>query len=201
MLFGQGLGLLAPLLAADKNGKAAYEALEQSHEFRNPCKWSEIQAHVYDGIILPGGHASGMKEYLESEILKKIIEDFFLLNKPIGAICHGVVLVARTLTSGKSVLTNRKTTSLLARQELLAWGLTKIWLGDYYRTYPQTVEGEVRSVLNSQDGFLPGPMPILRDHPLSLSRGFTVRDQNYLSARWPGDAHRFGRDFLEMVKN
>jgi hypothetical protein len=29
--------------------------------------------------------------------------------------------------------------------------------------------------------------------------GFTVRDGEYLSARWPGDAHRFAAEFAAMI--
>jgi len=39
----------------------------------------------------------------------------------------------------------------------------------------------------------------LLDSPQHLSRGFVVKDKNYLSARWPGDAHVFGNKFLEMI--
>ena len=37
------------------------------------------------------------------------------------------------------------------------------------------------------------------DAPEQLERGFTVRDGQYLSARWPGDAHRFAVEFWGMV--
>jgi protease I len=32
-----------------------------------------------------------------------------------------------------------------------------------------------------------------------LGVGFTVRDGEYLSARWPGDAHRFAAEFAAMI--
>ncbi len=72
-------------------------------------------------------------------------------------------------------------------------------LGDYYLTYPQTVEDEVVSNLKSPDDFIHGPTPILRDNLKNLSRGFTVRDGNYLSARWPGDVYKFATQFLEIL--
>ncbi|MDP2368406.1 type 1 glutamine amidotransferase domain-containing protein [Rhodoferax sp.] len=40
---------------------------------------------------------------------------------------------------------------------------------------------------------------ITRDSPGELAPGFVVRDGNYLSARWPGDAHRFANEFLKML--
>ena len=199
MLHGYDLGLLSSVLSADKNGKMAYLELEKNQEFQHPLSWENIVPEQFDGIILPGGHAQGMKEYLESEVLKKIVSDFFQSNKPVGAICHGVVLAARSSINGVSILKGRKTTALLSTQEMLAWGLTCLWLGSYYRTYPQTVEAEVKSCLNSPADFLKGPMPIKRDNLNDLESGFTVRDGNYLSARWPGDAHRFGVEYLKML--
>ena len=46
---------------------------------------------------------------------------------------------------GKSVLYGKKTTALTKQMELIAWRLTRSYLGDYYRTYQTTVEDEVRS--------------------------------------------------------
>ncbi|KYG64334.1 glutamine amidotransferase [Bdellovibrio bacteriovorus] len=200
MISGDGLGVLAPLLVADKNAQAAYEDMIQCSEFRSPLKWENAREVDFDGLILPGGHAPGMKEYLESPVLQSQTAAFFERGKPVGAICHGVVLVARSKCgNGQSVLYGRKTTSLLQSQELLAWNLTRWWLGDYYRTYPQTVEAEVRQSLQAPQDFLRGPLPLSRDSDSSLSAGFAVCDENYVSARWPGDAHLFARKFLERL--
>jgi protease I len=38
-----------------------------------------------------------------------------------------------------------------------------------------------------------------RDSDRRLCRGYVVRDGNYLSARWPGDAHRFGDALVAMM--
>lgn len=77
--------------------------------------------------------------------------------------------------------------------------LTALWLGNYYRTYPLTVQGEVTRALASPRDFLAGPPALRRDSPDRLSRGYVVRDGRYLSARWPGDAHRFARSFADML--
>jgi len=199
MIDGNGLGVLAPLLIADKNGRQAYLELEQSSEFHHPISWDQIESSNYDGIILPGGHAQGMKEYLESKKLQQIIPEFFSANKTVGAICHGVVLAVRSKLNGESVLKGRRTTALLKTQEMLAWSLTCLWLGSYYRTYNQTVEDEVTLGLESADHFMAGPTPMLRDSIHNIDRGFIVRDGNYLSARWPGDAHRFAIEFFKML--
>ena len=83
--------------------------------------------------------------------------------------------------------------------ELTAWTLTRLYLGDYFRTYPETVEDEVRASLSAPEDFIRGPISTFRDSPVHLNIGFTVRDGNYLSARWPGDAHRFANEFASML--
>ena len=201
MLTGDGLGPWKPVLRADERGRAAYEALSQAEGFSRPMTWAQIDPSRFDALLLPGGHDKGMIEYLESELLQRHVATFFAANKPVGAICHGVVLAARSKAeSGKSVLFGRKTTALLASQELLAWGLTCLWLRDYYRTYRVTVEAEVRACLASPDDFVSGPTPLFRDSPAALSRGFVVRDGSYLSARWPGDAHAFATQLAEALR-
>jgi len=61
------------------------------------------------------------------------------------------------------------------------------------------VEDEVRAVLAGPEDFVAGPPGLRRDSPSRADLGFTVRDASYLSARWPGDAHRFARDFCTML--
>jgi len=203
MLSGKGLGWFKRALIAGKAGQQAYAQLLKDKKFNNPVSYEQIKPNDYDGLILPGGHAQGMLVYLESKILQDVIVEFFAANKPVGAICHGVVAVARSIDpkTGKSVLFGRKTTSLQNRQELLAHKLTKKKLGDYFLTYPEiTVEDEVVAALASKDDFAHGPNPMFRDSPKNLKPGFTVRDDKYLSARWPGDAHSFGHQFVAMLK-
>ena len=201
MLNGTTLGPLSPLLKADKNARNAYLEMSNSKDFSKPIKWSDLESQEFDGLILPGGHDKGMKEYLESEMLQRQVSKYFELEKPIGAICHGVVLVARSKAkNGKSVLYGRKTTALLESQELLAWSLTCLWLKDYYRTYPMTVEGEVKSCLASDKDFISGPPPMFRDSPQKLKHGFVAIDRNYISSRWPGDAHRFANEYLKLLQ-
>jgi protease I len=200
MLNGNGLWIFTNILKADTASRKIYEELKNSTEFQTPKKWSEIDSKNYDGVILPGGHAKGMKEYLESKTLQNVVSEFFSEKKPVGAICHGVVLVARSIqVNGKSVLFGRKTTALLGSQELSAWMMTCLWLGSYYRTYPETVEAEVKSNLSSPKDFIKGSLPLRRDHQDKLGNGFTVIDGNYVSARWPGDAHKFSKDFLGLL--
>jgi protease I len=200
MLEGRGLGPWKALLVADRNGREAYEAMAVSTEFRQPLAWPQLEHAVWDALLLPGGHAPGMKEYLESPQLQTLVAQAFAQRRPVGAICHGVLLAARSRRAdGRSVLQGLRTTALLRSLELSAWALTAAWLGSYYRTYPQTVQDEVRAALARPQDFVAGPPPLRRDSPAHLERGFSVRDGVYLSARWPGDAHRFSADFAALL--
>lgn len=201
MLSGDGLGWLKGLLRADTNGRDAYTAMAASTEFGKPLSWREIQADRFDALLLPGGHAPGMRPYLESAVLQAQIAQFFAANKPVAAICHGVLLAARSRdASGRSVLFGRKTTALTKTLELSGWALTALWMGRYYRTYDQVLQDEVTSLLASPDDFKTGPGAVKRDSPTNLAPGFVVKDGNYLSARWPGDAHLFAFEFVKMLK-
>jgi hypothetical protein len=71
--------------------------MEQSDAgFRRPISYGEIRAADFDGLILSGGHAPGMRVYLGSGVLQSAVGDFFAQKKPVGAICHGVLLAARS---------------------------------------------------------------------------------------------------------
>jgi protease I len=200
MLTGKGLGPLAPVLRADANGRAAYAAVRQSIEFRHPIAYRDMAAAEVDALFLPGGHAPGMKVYLESQEVRAKVAWMFAAQRPVGAICHGVLAAARSRAdSGRSVLHGRKTTALTRRMELTAWWLTRAWLGNYYRTYPETVEDEVRGVLAQPEDFIAGPASTRRDDAAHPEWGFTVRDGLYLSARWPGDAHSFAVEFSQLI--
>ncbi len=201
MLNGEGFGILKHLLIAQKEAIQTYRELLCDPAFQNPLSYDQIRPADFDGLLLPGGHAKGMIPYLESEQLQKAIAAFFAADMPVGAICHGVVAAcrARNPETGKSVLFGRKTTALLKKQEMLAWQLTRLKLGNYFRTYPTSVEDEVVAALKSPGDFQQGPTPLLRDNMENPARGFTTRDGNYLSARWPGDAHSFALAFLAML--
>jgi protease I len=200
VLGGERLGWFRVLLRADANGRAAYEEFS-SAVCSVPSSYADLDTGEFDALILPGGHAPKMRAYLESEPLRAIIGEFFASDKLVAAICHGVVAVARTKgPDGKSVLYGRKTTALTEAMELFAWKRTRSFLGDYYRTYPKTVQREVTEALANEDDFLCGPRPFLRDTPDKPKRGFIVEDGNYISARYPGDVHRFANAILVRLE-
>ncbi len=200
MLDGKGLGVWKGVLRADAKAREAHAAMVQSDAFRQPLRYDAIDERTVDALLLPGGHAPGMKVYLESDRLQALIAAHFAADKPVAAICHGVLLAARSKRAdGKSVLHGRRTTGLTQQQEMTAWLMTAAWLGSYYRTYPTPLQTEVQSLLARPEDFDVGPPALLRDDPEHLGRGFSLRDGNYLSARWPGDAHGWALKFAEML--
>ncbi len=204
MLTGKGLGIWKGFLRARNDARKTYAQMEKNIFFTRPLTYKEVCEIDFDVLFLPGGHDKGVKEYLESEILQKLIADFFTAQKPVAAVCHGPLLVARSIhpATGKSVIYDFKTTALLKRQERLAYNLTKFWLGDYYLTYPRSsVEDEIKSLLKNEKNFITGPIPLLKDRAEHLNRGFSVKDRNYLSARWPGDIYHLSFSLLEVIRN
>jgi protease I len=205
MLTGEGLpALFRASLKATSESADLYAEMARSAEFRSPISYADVRPGMAQALLLPGGHDKGMRVYLESAELQKAVAWFFDHDRPVGAICHGTLLAARSRSqrTGKSVLWGRRTTGLTRAQEMFAYSVTKGALGDYYRTYPVPMADEVTSFLRSPDDFDPGPelpMPLMRDSDTDPASGFTVRDGRYLSARWPGDAHRFGNEFVVLL--
>ena len=202
MVTGRGLGPLKFVLRADANGRAAYQEMLASNAFTAPLTYKQAAAGDYDALMLPGGHDKSVKPYLESKIIQQIAARYVADQKPVAAICHGVLVLARAKSEdGSPVLYGRKVTSLVNRLENAAYQLTRLWMGDYYRTYPEiTTEDEVRRSLASQMDFDVGPGGNKRDSMEALHIGFTVRDGNLLTARWPGDVHRWSVEMDEMLR-
>jgi putative intracellular protease/amidase len=195
-------GVVMGKLGADPPAIADYRAMQASAEFVAPRRWLDIEPADYDALLLPGGHAPGMKGYLESTLLQEKIAAFAVLDRPIAAICHGVLLLARThdAASGRSLLHGRRTTCLPKYMEALAYGLSFWKLGRYYRTYPAYVEDEVRAALAHPADFVRGPVTLGRRGSASDDRGaFVCVDGNYISARWPGDAYLFARNLIALL--
>ena len=136
------LRLIGLMLRANADARRAYRSMEEGTDFRSPSRWSDLRADDFDELVLPGGHrARGMRPYLESSLLQTLTAAFFAADKPVGAICHGVLLAARSRDAdGRSVLHGRRTTALTWAQERTADRFARVgrwWDADYYRTYPE----------------------------------------------------------------
>jgi putative intracellular protease/amidase len=237
MLTGEGLDpwarraaarhliVMGRAVRADARGRIAYSQMVRSPEFTHPIAWEAISVADYDGLLLPGGHrARGMREYLESARLQEVVVEAFRQSMPVAAICHGVLLAARSIdpATRRSVLYGRRTTSLTWSQERQAWRIGRVirfWDPDYFRTYIEepgqpagcmSVQAEVTRALARPEDYedVPAHAPDARLKRTGLHRdsledarpAFVVQDGNYLSARWPGDAHTFAEQFSTILK-
>jgi putative intracellular protease/amidase len=222
-----GLGrlrLIGLVLRANANARAAYAEMTADPAYRRPLRWEAARVEDYDGLLLPGGHrARGMRDYIDSPVLQALVVEFFRADKPVAAICHGVLLAARSRDprTGRSALHGRKTTALTWRQEGSASAIARIsrfWDPLYYRTYPEaagqpagfmSVEAEAKRALASPDDFLdvPAEAPdhwrktsnVYRDTMEDARPAWVARDGAYVSARWPGDAHTFAKTFASVL--
>jgi len=197
-------GVLFGKLGADPEPRAFYAELAKCREFLAPIRYDEIDPASFAGIVLPGGHAQGMKPYLESEVLRDRTAGFFRQNRQVAAICHGVLVLARTREkeTGKSVIHARRTTCLPKWMERSAYFMTAWKHGRYYRTYDAYVEDEVRAALDDPGAqFVRGPFgKSARGTATDHAPAIVVADGNYLSARWPGDAYLFAHRFAERLR-
>lgn len=195
-----GFGLLNPLLMTRPDGLAAYRDMCSDPSFAHPVRHLDWPSVGHDALLVPGGHAQGVKTLLESEAAQQCVVASFAANLPVAAICHGPVLLARSrMADGRSVLHGRKTAALTCALEYSGWLMTCCWLGRYYRTYPTSVQAEVSAALAAPEDFLSGPLPLRRDRRDHPEYGFAVRDGQYVSARWPGDSHAFAAAFVALL--
>ena len=187
-------GVIFGQLGAEPEPIAFYRELEQAPEFKSPIAWADITPADYDGLVLAGGHAPGMRQYLASPVLQQKVAEFWSLERPVGAICHGVIVLARA-----GVLGGSRTTCLPKYMERSAFLATAWRLGRYYRTYPAYVEDEVKAALHDPAQFERGPRTTKRGTATDDGPAFVVEDGRYVSARWPGDAYLFARKLLERL--
>jgi putative intracellular protease/amidase len=201
-------------LRANKAGRAAYRDMLGSPEFQHPVSWTQASLDGVDALLLPGGHrARGMRSYIDSTTLQRLVVDAFARGIVVAAICHGVLLAARSVDpgTGQSVLYGRKTTALTWALERTAWRLTRFtrfWDPDYYRTYTEepgqpggymSVQSEVTRALKDPSDFRDAERGwrqtsgMVRDTATDSRPAFVVDDGTYLSARWPGDTHTFAK--------
>jgi putative intracellular protease/amidase len=195
-------GVLFGKLGAEPEPRAFYAELEKSPEFRAPIRYDEIDPASFAALVLPGGHAQGMRQYLESEVVRDRTAAFFRLGRQVAAICHGVIVLARTReSSGKSVIHDRRTTCLPKWMERSAYFMSAWKLGRYYRTYDAYVQDEVCAALDDPKAqFVRGAFgQSARGTATDHSPAMVVEDGNYLSARWPGDTYLFAHRLAERL--
>jgi len=186
-------GPLPGLLSAGANARAAYQHMTQDLSYRHPILYAEIDPEQYQAILLPGGHASGVRGYLESQVLQNKVLQFWQQGKLIGAICHGMLVLARTIDpqTGRSVLYGHKVTALPKALDRTGYLLDSWLLKRGYIMYSCCVAEEVCACLERPEDFSNGP---------SMMDPYVVSDGNLITSRWYRDAELFSKRFAEALE-
>ncbi|KAI9811428.1 MAG: hypothetical protein M1827_005411 [Pycnora praestabilis] len=204
-------GLSQKLLGANQRAISLYHSMLGSPALQNPLSWTSptFSLSPYDLVFLPGGHEKGVRQIIDSSTIHSHLASYFpQTRKPAGkkavaAICHGVMVLSETKVQGdgdgeegKSVIHDAKTTALPGFMEGVAYWGTRVWLGDYYKTYgagSESVETSVRNRLDDPEKQWVGSLG---------AAPFVVEDDtyNYISGRFPPDADLLAEKAIAMVK-
>lgn len=166
-------GISGALLGANKASKQKYQSMKlKSESWQKPFAWTDPSFTLddYDLVFLPGGHEKGMRQLIDSSRVHDLLRSYFPKTtkpstKSLAAICHGVQVLAMTKTEeGKSIICETKTTALPHKMEQGIFNATRLFLGDYYKTYgagSESVQQVVTKSLNDTSQFIssigPGP--------------------------------------------
>ncbi|MCJ1288579.1 hypothetical protein MMC34_000107 [Xylographa carneopallida] len=197
-------GWTQKLLGANQEACNAYQKMREDEAIQKPLSWTVdgFSFDQFDLLFFPGGHENGVRQVVDSSVVHNLLLDYFPKtrkpsNKSIAAICHGVLAVSETLMpDGKSILHDVTTTTLPTAFEGTAYWGTRLFLGDYYKTYgagSESVETSVKKRLDNP----------LQQYRYSLGTSpFVVQDENYnyISGRFPADAALLGQETIKLVK-
>ncbi len=186
-------GPLPGLISASNNARTAYRQMLQDSSYQHPIPYMDIDPDRYEALLLPGGDALGMRQYLESTALQAKVLQFWRQKKLIGAICHGMLVAARTQDphSGHSILYGHKVTAPPKVLDRFAYRFDSWLLKRGYIMYPQCVEDEVRASLERPDDLSSGP---------GFFSPYVVSDGNLVAARWYLDAELFAERFANILQ-
>ena len=116
---------------------------------------------------------------------------FWQQGKLIGAICHGILVLTRTIDpkTGHSVLYGRKVTALPTVLDRLGYLLDSWFIKRGYLRYSCSVAEEVYQCLERREDFFSG----------NLFSPYVVTDGNLITSRHYGDAELFGKRFTDVL--
>jgi putative intracellular protease/amidase len=187
-------GPLPGLVSAGTKARAAYEQLSHDLSFQHPISYSEIEPNQYEAILLPGGDAPRMHQYLENIELRSKVLEFCQYGKLVGAICHGILVLARTIDpqTGRSVLYGHKLTALPKSFDLFGYRIDSLFIKHGYIMYAKCVSDDVRAFLEHPDDLINGP---------GLFSPFVYTDGKLITSRWYMDADVFAARFVDELKH
>ncbi|EXF74848.1 ThiJ/PfpI family protein, partial [Colletotrichum fioriniae PJ7] len=163
-------GLSQKLLGAAASTINLYDTMVKSAEMQKPLSWTSLGFTLddFDIVHIPGGHDKEVRQLMDSTAAQKLLADYFPQTKKPGkkivsAICHGPLVLCNTKgQDGNSVLYHCTTTALPGCFESLAYHGTRLFLGDYYKTYgagTENVEDSMRKAVKDPSQFKSSWMP------------------------------------------
>jgi putative intracellular protease/amidase len=185
-------GPLPGLVSASWRARAAYREMTEDPAFGRPIPYERIDASRFQGLLLPGGDALGVRQYLDSSLLRSKVLQFWQENKLIGAMCHGVLVLARTIDprTGRSVVYGHKVTAPPKSLDRFAYLADRWLLKHGYIMYERCVADEVRACVQHPQDLSFGP---------SMFRPYVVRDGMLITSRTYLDAELFAQTFVEAL--
>lgn len=186
-------GPLPGILSASAAAKTAYQQMREDPAYQAPIPYMDIDPERYRALLLPGGDGLRMRQYLENPTLREKVLQLWKNDILIGAICHGILVMARTKNpqNGQSLLYGYKITTIPKALDLFAFYADKWLVKHGYIYYSQCVMDEVSQCL---------------EHPKDLSAGpgfltpYAYSDRNLVTARWFRDAEVFAQRFCEALE-
>ena len=113
------------IILATYSTKRFLKDAEAINFLSNSLRLEEINENDFDVIFLPGGHGP-MWDLADNKRLKQLLEAFNSENKPIGAVCHGVVgLLSLKNDKGESWIKGKQLTCFSNSEEELS-GMTGV---------------------------------------------------------------------------
>ncbi|MCJ1407970.1 hypothetical protein MMC19_002042 [Ptychographa xylographoides] len=197
-------GWTQKLLGATQEACSAYHQMKSDTAIQTPLSWTAptFSLDAYNLLFFPGGHEKRVRQVIDSPIIHKSLRKYFpktrkASDRAVAAICHGVLALSETtFPGGQSLLHDVTTTTLPSAFEGTAYWSTRLFLGDYYKTYGAGSESVETSVKKRLDD----PSAQFRS---SLGMApFVVEDEkyNYISGRFPADADLLAQKAIALVK-
>ena len=158
-------GVLFGQLGAEPEPSAFYRELERDAAFCNPVAWDAIDVARFDGLLLAGGHAPGMRQYLgstrcRSRSRRSSRRDGRSARSATACWWRRAASIPRP---GGASSSSAARPACQGPWSATAYWLTAWKLGRYYRTYPAYVEDEVRAALRDPARqFERGPIALVR---------------------------------------
>jgi len=185
-------GPLPGLISAGQRARAAYQEMIEDPAYQQPIPYEGIDVSQYEALLLPGGDGLGMRQYLDSSLLRSKVLQFWQQGKLIGAICHGILVLARTIDdrTGRSVLYGHKVTAPPKSLDRFGYLVDRWLIKHGYIMYSQCVAEEVRSCLQHPRDLSHGP---------SIFKPYVVCDGTLITSRWYLDAELFAQSLADAL--